>query len=318
MSRIRIYVYDPGIAQRLPPTPEPLLELDFYKNETLFETVTDPDAADFLVFPYVLDAVFYRLWGSSYWGYQDWARVVRFLRELPYFASREKDHVFVIHHDHDVKFGLESVFFRCSQSRTWHDTASFAIPHALDTVAYEDQLAPAYLTSFVGAENTSTVRLKLVESKKQFAIVPHFFEATDRFFGAFEGEIKAKMRQLFEISVKRSITVLCPKGSGRNSIRFFECMAFGSLPVLISDDCVLPYEELIPYEQFVIFVPENDVDHTVDYIIRFLQAKTPEEVVRLRVLARNMWLCYLSNVVQPEQYHRILNGVKQRRILTVR
>ena len=55
----------------------------------------------------------------------------------------------------------------------------------------------------------------------------------------------------------RSKYSLCPSGSGPNSIRLWESLAAGSIPVLLSDTLELPKHEL--WEQSIIHVKESDV-----------------------------------------------------------
>jgi glycosyltransferase involved in cell wall biosynthesis len=50
---------------------------------------------------------------------------------------------------------------------------------------------------------------------------------------------------------------LCPGGSGPSSIRFWEALALGSIPVLLSDTMDLPVHEL--WEDAIVRVPEADV-----------------------------------------------------------
>ncbi len=51
---------------------------------------------------------------------------------------------------------------------------------------------------------------------------------------------------------------LCPSGSGPNSIRFWESLAVGAIPILLADTLELPPHEL--WEDTIIQVPESDVE----------------------------------------------------------
>ena len=57
---------------------------------------------------------------------------------------------------------------------------------------------------------------------------------------------------------------LCPSGTGPNSIRFWESLAFGSIPILLADTLELPQHPL--WEQSIIQLKEIDV-HNVHSII---------------------------------------------------
>lgn len=51
---------------------------------------------------------------------------------------------------------------------------------------------------------------------------------------------------------------LCPSGSGPNSIRFWECLASGSIPVLLSDKLDLPKHDLWPAS--IVVMEEKDME----------------------------------------------------------
>lgn len=70
--------------------------------------------------------------------------------------------------------------------------------------------------------------------------------------------------------LKKSKFILCPKGLGTNSIRFYETISCGRIPVLISDNLKLPFDKEIEYKNFVIFIPENEIYEIPSYIDQFL------------------------------------------------
>jgi len=63
-----------------------------------------------------------------------------------------------------------------------------------------------------------------------------------------------------------SIFSLCPAGAGTNSLRLWESLSVGSIPVILSDHLVLPDLNLISggrwddWNQIVLLHPENDLD----------------------------------------------------------
>jgi hypothetical protein len=59
---------------------------------------------------------------------------------------------------------------------------------------------------------------------------------------------------------------LCPSGSGPNSIRIWESMSFGSIPVILADDFVLPNADTISWDDCVIIWKENEIDKLYDYL----------------------------------------------------
>ena len=80
--------------------------------------------------------------------------------------------------------------------------------------------------------------------------------------------------------------VLCPRGFGLSSVRFFETLAFGRIPVLISDDTKLPLEEKIDYDKFIIRVEENDLESIESRIIDF---KKNNDLMEVSKISRETW-----------------------------
>ena len=57
--------------------------------------------------------------------------------------------------------------------------------------------------------------------------------------------------------IKDSKFILCPRGQGLNSIRFFESIAAGRIPILISNEVKLPLNNIIDWSSYVIHLKEN-------------------------------------------------------------
>ncbi len=73
---------------------------------------------------------------------------------------------------------------------------------------------------------------------------------------------------------------LCPAGSGPGSIRFWECLACGSIPVLLSDKLDLPcLPANLSWEESIIFHPENKLN-TLDKTIRSVSEEKIREMRR--------------------------------------
>jgi len=77
-------------------------------------------------------------------------------------------------------------------------------------------------------------------------------------------EHKDKTRVYNELLLKSKFT-LCPSGSGPNSIRFWEALGAGSIPVLLADTLDLPNNKL--WSSGILRVKESDI-HRIDEILR--------------------------------------------------
>ena len=85
-----------------------------------------------------------------------------------------------------------------------------------------------------------------------------------------------------EILLKSTFS-LCPSGTGPNSIRFWESLAVGSIPVLLSDTLDLPRHPA--WEMAIIRVPESQIQH----VDRFLRGIPPQDVIYRRRLCLQIY-----------------------------
>lgn len=126
------------------------------------------------------------------------------------------------------------------------------VPNAIPLPA---AAAKRYLFSFQGG-STSFVRKRLFNLNFQRDDV--LIENTSSFHnwdGSQPGRLERQRR--YAETIAASSFVLCPRGAGTGSIRFFEVMANGVAPVLISDDYELPRGPA--WNEFLIRVAERDI-----------------------------------------------------------
>jgi hypothetical protein len=63
----------------------------------------------------------------------------------------------------------------------------------------------------------------------------------------------------YENVLSSSVFTFCPKGVGLSSYRFFECFHLNTIPILIADDVILPFEKDLDYKNFIVKIPENKI-----------------------------------------------------------
>ena len=120
-----------------------------------------------------------------------------------------------------------------------------------------------------------------------------YIKTNSLFHGHFDNTEREILQESYYDKLRQSLTVLCPRGTAENSVRFFETMAFGRIPVLIADDAVLPCESLINYDDFVIRVPETEVEFAADHIRSWLAARSQEQLQHHCQQARKAWETWL-------------------------
>jgi hypothetical protein len=135
-----------------------------------------------------------------------------------------------------------------------------------------------YLLSFVGQTNheimISDIRTKicdlfnekpncLIKSNSEWFFQKNVYETKDNLIYK---DFKYEDFNYKEI-LRNSKFSLCPSGTGPNTIRIWESLSFGAIPVLLSDDLKLPVLIDVNYDEFIIFWKESNIDMLYDYLI---------------------------------------------------
>ena len=90
--------------------------------------------------------------------------------------------------------------------------------------------------------------------------------------------------------------VICASGYGNYSYRFYEALAAGRIPVFIDSDCVLPFDELVPWRELVVWVEADAVQHTAERILAFHRRFDVEGFAQHQRRLRQLWqeICTLA------------------------
>jgi hypothetical protein len=90
----------------------------------------------------------------------------------------------------------------------------------------------------------------------------HFQDIVYKKASATNADFENEYKQL----LNNSVFSLCPSGSGPNSIRIWESMSFGTIPVILADGLVLPNIEDKSWEDYVIIWKEGEIDNLYEYL----------------------------------------------------
>lgn len=264
-----------------------------------FEEVTNPAEADYYILPFFLELLTEHQKISGMW---------EFVSSLPYFKAREQDHVFFSNHDSSVPYITRSVWFRASVNRFDRDPFCYAIPHVVKDIAggREPDLSKVrYHTSFVGYLGYCGERLPLLKSISAKKALVSFMDTVNSFHGLLDEQQRILRREKYLTSFENTLTVLCPRGDGENSIRFFETLSAGRIPVFVSDSALLPLENIIPYQECIMRIAEADVKNAGYMLYDWLASQDDGQLIHRCRTARAVWEKYFS----PSGFGRLVLGV---------
>ena len=126
-------------------------------------------------------------------------------------------------------------------------------------------------------------------------------------------DISSEHRVTYYEDMQRSIFCLCPLGWAPWSPRIVESVTFGCIPVIIADNIVLPFKDVIPWEDIAVFVAEKDVsmignilkDIPMEEVTkkqRLLQDSAIKEALLFPRLSRSM----------GDAFHQVMNALARK------
>jgi hypothetical protein len=119
------------------------------------------------------------------------------------------------------------------------------------------------------------------------------FIVRDAYFGG-NVDLKGRVRTEYIQNILDSDYVLCVRGNGNFSFRFFETMSLGRTPVLIDTDCVLPFDFVHDYKSFCVIIPEDKVHQVAKRVAEFHACFDKRTYREHQERVRSFWVGWLS------------------------
>jgi hypothetical protein len=166
-----------------------------------------------------------------------------------------------------------------------------AVPFARD-LAYRLGMSPDADFSFYA-------RAQALAALSHSRAVRSNFVLRDAWFGAAVGPGAdrprvERLRREYVENMFGSDYVLCVRGRGNYSIRFYETLNCGRIPVFIDTDCVLPFEEWIDWRRYCVWVEGRDIERAAEKVAEFHEGLSDAEFKDLQRACRRLWLEWLS------------------------
>jgi Exostosin family len=213
----------------------------------------------------------------------------RVLRHPVYRRYREKSYLFCST-DRLVPLlpGVFSSIERRSYRRAWTRGSHYLGGVERPALHYEPGATGEWLFSFLGAGAAHPVRREILALRDPRALlVDTAAERARVAAGAGPEPAAGEYEERFARSIHGAKFVLCPRGGGVSSFRLFETMMLGRVPVVVSDQLVLP--DGPDWESCSLRVAESEVDS-----IPALLAAREREAAAMGEAARAVWLDWFS------------------------
>lgn len=289
---MNFYFYDPNdVPQEIK---ENKIQKDIYCSKfNLSVENTDNEHYDYYIVPIIFRTA--QLEQDPYYE-----TLNKYIESLIYFKDYPEKHVFILQSDYNplkVLSDRGGVKIFCD-SPYKSDVNMYPLPffiQSLDKVKNIDELEKKtiseadYDISFHGlSSDRLNIRKNMLEKVKLIDKYKIFLEEKERYFWAceFTTEEMSYEKTKYFTNIINSKFVLCPRGAGYTSARFFETIWFGRIPILISDEVQLPLESIIPWDNLIIRVSEANMDVEIK-VDNFLNTRDLEVVSKeLKTLSR--------------------------------
>jgi len=121
-------------------------------------------------------------------------------------------------------------------------------------------------------------------------------------------DAKVSMREEYIKNLVEIDFPLLVRGFWNYSVRQYEVLSLGKIPLYIDTDAKLPFEDEIPYKDLFIIVPFGDVKNIKKYIDHYID-KNQNKLVEIQKEIRNIYQEYF---VMKNYYVRIINSLEKK------
>ena len=117
-------------------------------------------------------------------------------------------------------------------------------------------------------------------------------------------------RQEFVANLAESDYALCARGGGNFSYRLYEAMSAGRIPLFLDTDCVLPFEDTIPWRRLCVWVDGSQARHAAEAVAKFHAQLGPTGFHDLQEECRRVWEEFLSPEGFFSNLHRVVDAAR--------
>ena len=160
-------------------------------------------------------------------------------------------------------------------------------------------------------QSSSRLRYKaLLQIEKSQGLNSNFLRRNKYRAGAVTGEARRDTMMAYFENMVQSNYILCIRGAGNFSVRFYETLAMGRIPVLLDTDCLLPLASEVDWSRHLIIVKENHLKHLNARITSYHKALSKERFEAISISNRTLWEkklrfgAFFKTILSPYTHHQ--------------
>ncbi len=138
--------------------------------------------------------------------------------------------------------------------------------------------------------STSFLRASVLKTlQKSEDVATNFIVRKKYRAGVTQNKDSHKTTFEFYENLKDSDYVVCVRGAGNFSVRFYEAMAMGRIPIFINTDCALPLDNQIDWKKQVVWVEYKERDQVGQKVKQFHDSLSKDDFIDLQIANRILW-----------------------------
>ena len=122
--------------------------------------------------------------------------------------------------------------------------------------------------------------------------------------------LKSSQINDFERNMNNNLFIFCYRGAGNFSVRFYETLMRGRIPIVIKTDNIFPFENIIDYNKIGIFIEEKEIknnDVLKNIILNYYNSKSSQELINIQKYNRSIYLKYFHKNVFIQEIFKYIH-----------
>lgn len=134
----------------------------------------------------------------------------------------------------------------------------------------------------------------LMELKNKTQIKTDFIFREKYRAGLNSDQDRKKTTAEFFKNIEQNPYTFCMRGGGNFSVRFYETLAMGRIPLLVDTDCKLPFENIIDWDKHIVKIEESNFGAVENEILKFHNRFEEKEFEAVLKENRKLWEEYFT------------------------
>jgi hypothetical protein len=148
-----------------------------------------------------------------------------------------------------------------------------------------------YIKGFQPIFLSSIERYKILMQFEKSKFIETNFIFRDKYrAGAKNSKQLENTTKEYYSNIRESDYVFCLRGYGNFSIRLYETLMMGRIPILLNTDCILPFPDLIDWKEHLIIVEWHERNSISEIVNNFHSSITDQNFKDVQINNRLLWL----------------------------